>query len=99
MRKIQLVLLFYKSYFLPSFLITLSCINLTFIYGLSILNILLWFKIITLGILFYYINNRKKNEFYYYKNLGLTKQILWTLTLLFDILLFVFLMVLTNIFR
>jgi type III secretory pathway component EscU len=68
-------------------------------YGLSILNILLWFKIITLGILFYYINNRKKNEFYYYKNLGLTKQILWTLTLLFDILLFVFLMVLTNIFR
>jgi type III secretory pathway component EscU len=68
-------------------------------YGLSILNILLWFKIITLGILFYYINNRKKNEFYYYKNLGLTKQILWTLTLLFDILLFVFLMVSTNIFR
>lgn len=56
--------------------------------GNFILQVLFWFKILTLAITIYSINVYKRNEFYYYKNLGLSKRMLWLPILIFDFLLF-----------
>jgi type III secretory pathway component EscU len=63
--------------------------RLIYMYGISIFTVLIWFKLITLGIIVYYINSYKKNEFYYYQSLGLSKLFLWISTILIDLSLFV----------
>lgn len=55
-----------------------------------------WLKILTLGVTFLFVNQLKKKEYYYYRNLGIGKTLLWTATLLFDFVLFVVLLILTN---
>ncbi|HCY76132.1 MAG TPA: hypothetical protein DHV28_09450 [Ignavibacteriales bacterium] len=49
---------------------------------------LFWFKIFTLAIIVYSTNVYKKNEIYYYKNLGITRLTLWIPILIFDFLFF-----------
>ncbi len=99
MRKtIRLIFTFYKSYAAASILITLASLYLVNLYGtkaIYILQALFWFKVITLGVIFYYIQKYKKEGFYYYKNLGLTKKHLWISTLVFDFTLFLLLVSLT----
>ena len=56
--------------------------------------VVFWLKIITLGLIVFFINNYKRNEFYYYKNLGLSKLRLWVSILLFDFILFIILLIL-----
>jgi type III secretory pathway component EscU len=95
---IRLIITFYKSFAFASNLITFSCIYLINLYGknaIYIIQALFWFKIITLALIFYYIQNYKKDEFYYYKNLGLTKKHLWISTFTFDFILFLILFILT----
>ncbi|MDB5120068.1 MAG: hypothetical protein JWN56_1286 [Sphingobacteriales bacterium] len=95
---IRLIITFYKSFAFASNLITLSCLYLIIWYGekaIYIVQALFWFKIITLGLIFYYIQSSKKDEFYYYKNLGLTKKHLWISTLTVDFILFLILFFLT----
>jgi len=99
MRAIRLILTFYSSFALASSMITLSCISIIYTWGINSFTALFWFKIITLGLIFYYINSSKRDEFYYYKNLGFTKMHLWIPTLLLDFILFLTLMVLTLKFR
>jgi hypothetical protein len=60
---------------------------------------LFWFKIISLGLIFYYFHTFKNEVFYYYKNLGITKKQLWLTALSFDFLLFLILLILTLKFR
>ncbi|HBZ26324.1 MAG TPA: hypothetical protein DEO54_08860 [Rikenellaceae bacterium] len=67
--------------------------------GINIFTALFWFKIITLGIIVYFINNYKRNEFYYYKNLGLSKKVLWISSLTFDFILFLTLIIITLLVR
>jgi hypothetical protein len=86
---------FYKSYLLLSLVITACCLWLFGEYGLSIFFALFWFKIVTLALTFYYINNYKSKQYYYYHNLGLSKAWLWGITLPFDFALFLFLIILT----
>jgi len=95
MKTIRLILTFYKSFAFISFLITFICLGLIsgFILvgdpkGISFIQILFWFKIFTLAITVYTINFYKKNEFYYYKNLGLSKLKLWIPIITFDFLFF-----------
>jgi hypothetical protein len=45
-----------------------------------------------MALVFAYIRAYKNSEFYYYKNLGLSKAFLWTATLVFDFCLFLFLL-------
>lgn len=95
---IRLIITFYKSFAFASNLITLSCLYLINFYGekaIHIIQALFWYKIITLGLIFYYIHSFKKDKFYYYKNLGLTKKQLWISTLTFDFILFLILLFLT----
>jgi hypothetical protein len=56
--------------------------------GISIIQALFWFKITTLAIIVYFMNIYKKNELYYYKNLGISRLRLWIPILVFDFLFF-----------
>ena len=75
-------------------LITLSCMSVIATNGMQAFVAVFWFKIITLGLIIFFINNYKRNEFYYYKNLGLSTFRLWISVLLFDFILFIVLLVL-----
>ncbi|TKG97041.1 hypothetical protein EYV94_01035 [Puteibacter caeruleilacunae] len=95
MRTIRLILTFYKSFAFASLMITLSCVTIIYAWGLDAFAAVFWFKIATLAVNFYYINSFKKDVYFYYKNLGVTKKRLWISTLSFDLILFVLLMTIT----
>lgn len=95
MRASRLLFTFYRSFALASLVITLTCLSIIYSWGIGAFNAMFWFKIITLGLIFYYIQTFEKDAFFYYKNLGLTKKILWIVTLTFDVLLFLLLIFLT----
>ena len=92
-KTIKLISTFYRSFMLLSFLITTACLALFWEYGFGIFSALFWFKISTLALTFYFINNYKNKEYYYYQNLGVSKTLLWSTTLSFDFALFVFLII------
>lgn len=92
MKTIRLIITFYKSFAFLSFLITFACFYImdqSGKNGIYVLQALFWFKIFTLGIIVLFTNSYKKNEFYYYKNLGVTKLTLWLPILIFDFLSFI----------
>lgn len=95
LKRIGLLFTFYKSYLIPSLLITFVCIYFFSLFGGSALGVLLWFKILTLGATVYFIGSYKENEFYYYQNLGISKSVLWISTITFDFALFIVLIILT----
>jgi len=99
LRKLSLLLTFYRNFWLANTLITLMCCFLLWEYGQSIYKVLFCLKAFTLFIIYQYIRSYKKNEFYYYQNLGLSKTILWTYTFGFDILAWYFLLSQTNKLR
>ena len=90
-KTIKLIWTFYKSFLLASSVITACCVSLFWKYGFSIFFELFWFKTATLGLTFYFINGYKNKEYYYYQNLGVSRGLLWTTTLIFDFSLFIFL--------
>jgi len=98
-KTIKLIWTFYKSFLLASSVITVCCLSLFLKYGFSIFGGLLWFKITTLGLIFYFINGYKSKEYYYYQNLGVSKFLLWATTLIFDFALFIFLIIQTYLFK
>ena len=91
MRTIRLLFTFYKSFAFASLIITLSCLITTYIWGIQTFAAMLFLKIFTLCVIFFYIRSFKKNEFYYYKNLGLTQKHLWIPTFTFEVFLFLIL--------
>lgn len=88
MKMIRLILSFYKSFAFASLAISLSCVIIINKWGGDTFIALLWYKIITMGLIFYYIQTNKSDNFFYYKNLGLTKKLLWITTLSLDFILF-----------
>ncbi|WP_139337776.1 hypothetical protein [Pontibacter indicus] len=98
-KTVRLIWTFYRSFMLASLVITLCCIKLLWDYDFKIFGILFWFKVATLSSIFYFINSYKSNHYYYYQNLGISRALLWTTTLVFDILLFISLIVLAYNFR
>jgi hypothetical protein len=56
--------------------------------GIHMIQVFFWFKIFTLAVIIYSTSVYKKNEIYYYKNLGLSRLKLWIPTLTFDFLFF-----------
>ncbi len=84
-KSIKLLLTFYSSYFQAAFLITACCMLLTWLYGLEVFFILFLFKLATLGLIYYFMNEYKKKEYYYYQNLGVSKLFLWVGSLSLDL--------------
>ena len=95
LKLIRLILTFYRSFFLATFIISACCVEIFWKYGIETFLALFWFKIFTLALIFYYTGKFKAREFYYYQNLGISKAILWTTTLTFDFTLFLFLLIVT----
>jgi len=92
---IRSVFTFYKSFVLASSIITLSCLSIIFTGGLKVFVAVFWFKVITLGIIYFFINKYKSKELYYFKNLGLSKKFLWISTISIDMLLFILSIIIT----
>ncbi len=90
---------FYKNFLLFSILITLSCTTLFWKNGFSGFKELLWFKIATLALTYYFINSYKGKAYYYYYNLGISKTVLWATTVAFDFSLYLLVLLLTYTFR
>ncbi|MDY0142854.1 MAG: hypothetical protein RBR97_13270 [Bacteroidales bacterium] len=91
MKTLRLIVTFYKSFAFLSFLITFICLGLLYGFGtngIHMIQYLFWFKIFTLTITVYLTNVYKKNEIYYYKNLGISRRTLWIPILIFEFLFF-----------
>lgn len=90
MHKLKLIARFYRGLFLANSLITLSCLYLLQLYGphaAEILGILFWYKVISIIVVFYVSIYYKKNELYYYQNLGIRQLQLIIITSIFDFML------------
>jgi hypothetical protein len=83
-KKTNLFFTFYKSFCFVSVLISIVCAYFLIKYGASAYSVLFWFKIITSALIFYYIREYKSKEFYFYKNLGISKKALFIFSFLFD---------------
>jgi hypothetical protein len=87
MRKINLITRFYGALFLANFLVTLSCVYLLGRAGKdaqTLVAVFFWYKLITIILVFYTAIHYKKNELYYYQNLGISKSKLILATSAFD---------------
>ena len=91
LKNLRLLFTFYQSFFVPSLLITLGCTALLYEQGISAFVYLFWFKIFTSAIFFWSVNTYKKNQYFYYQNLGLSKNKLWAFTLGLDLALLIIL--------
>ena len=80
---------FYKSFAFASWMITLSCMLIAYTHGIGTFSVLFWFKIITLGLIFYFIDSYRRDGLYFYKNLGLSKLNLWISALSIDFIIFI----------
>jgi len=79
-----------------NFLVTLSCVYLMWVYGVQahkIIGALFWYKAIALILIFYTSIYYRKNELYYYRNLGVSKVLLGITTSIFDFLLWLILII------
>jgi len=99
MKTLRLLITFYKSYAFASIVITIATLHFTCVGGFAMFASLLWVKIITFGMIAYLVHNFKKEEFYYYKNLGMTRKYLWISTFSIDFIIFLTLTILTLIMR
>lgn len=97
MRKLLLITRFYKGIFLANFLVTLSCLYLVWKFRANapeIIGVLFWYKVITINVVLYATIQYRKNELYYYQNLGVSKLLLWITISAFDFLLWLMLIIL-----
>ena len=84
-KKINLFFTFYKSFCFVSIVISIVCAYFLMKDGASAYSALFWFKVITSALIFFYIREYKSKEFYFYKNLGISKKALWIFSLLLDL--------------
>jgi hypothetical protein len=99
LKTIPLLWTFYRNFLLLSVIVTAFCIRIFWINGFSSFFGIFWGKLITLALSFYLVDAGKKKEYHYYRNLGLSKTLLWTATLCFDFLLFLLLLIISYQFR
>lgn len=99
MKKIKPMFTFYRNFLFVSSVITCCCFWIFRDFGVVTFSSLFWFKVFTLGIIFFFINSYKAKEFYYYQNLGLSKKVLFASTFSFDFIVFLFVLYLTDMSR
>ncbi len=99
LKTIQLLWTFYKSFLFVSLLVTGFCLQLIWKYDFRIFGNTLWLKLATLALIWFFINEFRSKEYYYYQNLGISKTLLWSATILFDLAIFIFLVVTLSYFK
>jgi len=75
--------------------ITAACLWVLFSRGIAAFQGIFWLKIVSYGMIYYFVNALRKNQYYYYNNLGLNKKTLWSTTLVLDFSLYIILIILT----
>jgi len=89
LKKFRLSLNFYRSILPFNISITLACCFLEWKFPDSqIMGILIFFKLLTLVLSLLFSSFLRKNEFYYYYNLGISKIVLGTVSFVVDLFLF-----------
>lgn len=63
-----------------SLLVDLFCIAIIVLTEFNLFSMMFWFRAVVMAIIFYFINDYKRKEFYYYQNLGVSKRFLWIAT-------------------
>lgn len=81
-------LTFYSSFIALSLIIDAICIFIIIKGGFVVLPVTFWFRAVVMAIIFYFVDDYKHKEFYYYQNLGVSKRFLWIATYFLDTLLF-----------
>ena len=84
------------SFAVASLLFTLCCISIFWNNGFSVFAGIFWFKVLTGLIIFYFVNDYRKKEYYFYYNLGIAKRQLWLITLGFDFSIFILAIILIS---
>lgn len=85
MRYLKLCFTFYRSFGVALLVVTLICAYFFFRDGMSIYFPLFWFKIGSMVLVYFYMKEYKKEELYYYKNLGVGERSLWVFSFVLDI--------------
>jgi len=70
-------LFFYKSVCQVTLSISVLCLWVFAAHGPASLKAILWFKVITFGVVVFHVENTRKQAFWYFYNLGLTREMLW----------------------
>ena len=94
MKRISAIISFYRPFAISSSLITSFFLYLVYKNGLALFNFLLIYKIIFVCLVLIYYHTYRNIEFYYYKNLGISKMTLSMCALLLDISIFIFMTIL-----
>ena len=101
MRTLKLIGRFYGEIYFANFLITLSCIYLLGAYaghGQKIIAVTVWYKVISIFIIFFGSVFYNRNELYYYQNLGISKGKLCVSTTAIEVLSFAMLIIFNVVF-
>jgi hypothetical protein len=88
MRTLRAILSFYSSFAFVGFLLTAACLGTLYSTGLAMFTLLFWLKVGTMWIIYYFTDNIKRKEYYYYDNLGISKSTLWIPALVLDFIVF-----------
>jgi len=97
--KTRLVLTFYRSFVVASIVITVCCAVLVWKYGIGVFVGAFWLKVLSLGVIYYLVNDNKRAEYYYYFNLGLSQLFLWGSAVFIDFVFFATALIITNLLR
>ncbi|SNS40619.1 hypothetical protein SAMN06295967_10914 [Belliella buryatensis] len=84
------VLKTFYSFFAPASLtLTVVCWSVIYFSGLAAFGLLFWLKVLTLGLIYFFVNEDISRHFYYFQNLGYSRKQLWAWSLGFDFGLFI----------
>lgn len=98
MIRIRGLVLFYGNVFWPTFIITLCCCSIVKTWGINPLGVLIWLKIITDAIAFYFFKVYRGKQLYYYYSLRLSYTALIIFTVTVDLALFSLALFITQTF-
>lgn len=87
-RTVSLLATFARPFIPAMLVVTAAALWLTAQFGTSILALMFWFKAATSAMIFYVVDQLKKKEYFYYRNLGLSRRRLWWSVTVVDFLLF-----------
>lgn len=94
-QSLPIIFTFYKTHFWADMLITCACLWVLYTRGLVAFQGIFWLKILSAAVIYYFVNQLSKHEYYYYQNLGLSKTTLWATTLSLDFILYIAFIILT----
>ena len=91
--EIKLIFTFYRNHFWAGLVVSVLCLWVLISNGLVAFQGCFWLKILSYGVIYYFIDQLRKNQYHYYNNLGLKKSVLWATTLSVDFMFYIVLII------